>query len=384
LRHETRWRRFLLANALGAVVWPTAVTAVGLAVGTQLDRTLRAVSGPATSGLRVPSPRSSSGWPFDSYAAEGAARRSEPPDGRRARLPTAQLAFLLDPALAPDPKTSLRRDHTGACDPADDMRPRDLAVVPDLERELDELYGLPLEGFTPARNDLAKRLRKAGQKDEADRVASLRKPPISAWAINQVARREPDGVRELLAAGKAVLDAQRQALAGKRSERFDEAGRRQRDAIKRLVRAAAGILTEAGHGPSAAVEERIASSLRAASVDSEGRSLLESGRLAADVESSGLDLLAAMAPARARPRRTPITEKRDDDGVRAARKALEAARETQRRLEREADEAAQDAGRAQAAAAEAAERADALAAEARRAAEAVEAAEGELGRLEGT
>src|SRR3712207_8945925 len=36
-----------------------------------------------------------------------------------------------------------------------------LAAVPDLDQELDELYGLPLEDWTRARNDLAARDRKS-------------------------------------------------------------------------------------------------------------------------------------------------------------------------------------------------------------------------------
>lgn len=259
------------------------------------------------------------------------------------------------------------------------MRPRDLAVVPELERELDELYGLPQEQFTAARNDLAKRLRKAGQKDEAERVAALRKPPITAWAINQVARRERDAASELLTAGEELLDAQRQALAGEGAERFDESGRRQRDAIKAFVRGAVKILREAGHNPSAVVEERIASSLRAASVDSEARPRLERGTLDADVESSGLDLLAAMVPAEG-----SVTTRTSPSDARIleAKAALKAARETAQQLQREAGGAEREANRAQAAADEARGRSESLAREAERAAKAVERAEQELERLE--
>ena len=45
-----------------------------------------------------------------------------------------------------------------------------LASVPDLDRELDALYELPLDQFTKARNDLATRLRKAHQTDAAAEV----------------------------------------------------------------------------------------------------------------------------------------------------------------------------------------------------------------------
>jgi hypothetical protein len=63
-----------------------------------------------------------------------------------------------------------------------------LAAVPDLERELDALYALPLNEFTKARNDLASRLKRAHQADAAAAVRSLRKPTAVAWTANHLAR----------------------------------------------------------------------------------------------------------------------------------------------------------------------------------------------------
>ena len=40
----------------------------------------------------------------------------------------------------------------------------------------DDLYGLPLADFVPARNALAKELKAAGRRDEAAEVAKLAKP----------------------------------------------------------------------------------------------------------------------------------------------------------------------------------------------------------------
>jgi hypothetical protein len=249
----------------------------------------------------------------------------------------------------------------------------DLTLVPDLDRELDELYGLPLGEFTTARNELAKRLEKAGQKAEAERVGALAKPTVSAWAVNQLARRERDRVHELLEAGEQLVDAQKEALSGKGADRFDDAIRRQRDAVRRLVPAAASLLEEAGHRPSDAVKERIVSSLRAASVDPDGRRLLERGRLAEDVQPAGLGLLAAIAPAPSKRARRPAAA-RDEARLREARAKLEATREKEHRLAEAAAEAEREAD-------EAAQRARALAAEAERAAKAVRQAETALKRL---
>jgi hypothetical protein len=269
--------------------------------------------------------------------------------------------------------------HNG---PVGRARRTDLAVVPDLERELDELYGLPLGEFTAARNELAKRLKKAGQTREAESVGTLAKPSISAWAVNQLARHEGDRVRELAEAGEELLAAQKAALAGKGADRFDGASRRQRDAVRALLPAAIGVLESAGHRPSNAVKERIASSLRAASVDPEGRRLLERGRLGEDFESAGLWLLAGIAPAQGK--RAPAQKRPDEARLRKAREQLEAAREKERRLTEAAAEAEREAEEAARAADEADKRARKLAEEAARAKEAAHKAEQALADLEQT
>ena len=253
----------------------------------------------------------------------------------------------------------------------------DLTIVPELEAELDRLYGLPLGEFTAARHELAKRLKKAGLQPEAGRIATLGKPSVSAWAVNQLARRDSERVAELLEAGAELVAAQTEALAGKGAERFDDPSRRQREAVRALARSATAILTDAGNRPSDAIRERIASSLRAASVDPEGRHLLQAGRLEEDFESSGLGLLAGIAPVGGR--RTPrpkATDERQEKRFREAREKVETARATQRRLIEEAAEAEREAERV-------AERARTVKAEAARATKAVEQAEKALHRLGG-
>jgi hypothetical protein len=259
----------------------------------------------------------------------------------------------------------------------------DLVVVPDLDRELDGLYGLPLEQFTAARNELAKRLKRAGQEAESARVAALKKPSISAWAVNELARREKDAVHELLAAGAELLDAQKRALAGEGTDLFDRASRRQRDAIRALVAAAVSLLQDAGHRPSDAVRERIAGSLRSASVDPEARPLLERGRMAEDVQSAGLGLLAGIAPAAPARAKTRRAEPRPSAAeLRNARKAVERARKEDERARERAGAAEEQARRAEAAANEAAARAASLAAEASSAAAALAEAERALEQLQ--
>ncbi len=57
---------------------------------------------------------------------------------------------------------------------------------------IDELYGVPLEDFVAARDELAKELIAAGDGDEAKRVKSLRKPTVTAWTLNRLARERPE------------------------------------------------------------------------------------------------------------------------------------------------------------------------------------------------
>jgi len=73
--------------------------------------------------------------------------------------------------------------------------------------DIDALYALPLDEFTRARDDLAKALRAQGDKDAASTVKALRKPSVPAWALNQVARQNPELIAELLRAGTQVHDA---------------------------------------------------------------------------------------------------------------------------------------------------------------------------------
>ena len=201
--------------------------------------------------------------------------------------------------------------------------------MPDVEAELDRLYALPLEEFTQARNDLARRLAKAGSKDAADEVKKLAKPSIPVWTANQLARREPGEVRALLRSAEELRKAQQRALA-------------------RLGR---DILADEGRSVSDAIVERIAKTLDAAALDEGTRFQLRGGRLAEEPEAAGFDALAGMAsaaPARTTPRKAPAAGRRER--VAEARKAVQSARREAREESRRAAAAERDAARAESAA----------------------------------
>ena len=206
-----------------------------------------------------------------------------------------------------------------------------------VDEELDRLFGLPLDEFTSARNDLAKRLR-TSDAETAETVAALSKPTISAWTVNQLSREDRSGVEALLEAGVALRDAQGRLLAGDdAAEAVRDATTRERDAVDRLSKRARTVLAEAGRASTQGTLDRIAATLRAAAVSDEGRVLLAKGRLTADLEPSGFDLVAASATAG---RRRPTRK----SAVRCQDRQQQRRRELQEQF-REAERAAQEAER---------------------------------------
>lgn len=232
-------------------------------------------------------------------------------------------------------------------------------------RAPEDLYGLPLEEFTPARDALAKELKAAGLKDEAAEVRSLRKPTLAAWALNRTARHHPDAIERLRAAGADLRAAQGEALSGD-GGRLRDAGRTLSDEIDRVAGLAADALRSAGRpAPAAAQREKLASTLRTAAVDDEAGDILAGGVLVDDLDPTGFSLLgdtrtrdresgATLPGSEPKPKRTPAAKE--------AIEAVEAARRELRRCDAEADQATTRARRK----AERAEAAAKRAAEARR------------------
>lgn len=164
---------------------------------------------------------------------------------------------------------------------------------PDLERAGDRLYALPLEEFVTARNELAKRLRKDGDKQGADEVAALRKPTLVAWTVDQLAHTKRREVDLLLDAGKRLVDAQQTSLSkGSRTE-LDAAQASLRKSIGTLTEAAGGIL---GPRASSSMLTRVSETLRAAATGAEGRELLARGCLVDELEDTGWDIVAMLRP----------------------------------------------------------------------------------------
>ena len=161
-----------------------------------------------------------------------------------------------------------------------------------LNDEVDELYQLPLAEFTRARNELAARLKQNGRANDANLVKALQKPPVSAWAVNQLYWNQREECDTLLAAGKRFHKA---SLAGKTADLRASLDTR-REALTQLADLAASVLSEAGHNPSQETIRRITTTLEALSAQSPSADGPTLGRLSQDVDPPGFEALAGFLP----------------------------------------------------------------------------------------
>jgi hypothetical protein len=215
--------------------------------------------------------------------------------------------------------------------------------------DADELYALPLEEFTAARDRIAKKLREGGDKAAADAVRALRKPSVPAWAVNQVARAEAKAVGRLFAAGEKLQDAQKKLMRGGDAKEVQDAGAAERDAVKALVSSARKILKAAGLGTTEATLERVADTFYATAVDPDAREHVRSGRLPKELKRVGfgeipeLSLVAGGKSAPPKASKPPAKERREAEKLaRAAEDAHAIAADAEERaadLARRADDA---------------------------------------------
>lgn len=200
-----------------------------------------------------------------------------------------------------------------------------------------ELYGLDPKDFVPARNDLARRLRKAGDRGAAAEVAKLRRPSPAAWAVNQLARRHRSEVEELVRLGEALRAAQDGALSGARPGDLRQAGRARRDAVSRLAATAEAFLEERGGGAGVHARE-VAATLEAASLDAEAATAVLAGRLSEELRPpsgfGAFDPSDTVAPPAPRPAVSPDPDRPGRELQEAERAAAAARRQWEERTER--------------------------------------------------
>ena len=219
-----------------------------------------------------------------------------------------------------------------------------------------DLYLLPLDQFTAARDHLAGWLRTEGRGEEAAEVTRLRKPSLVASALNRASRSNPGLVERL-------VESHRQLRRAGSMEAVQSASEARRQAVAALAEAAAGVIRADGRPVSSQTRERITSTLLAVATDPEGESMLEEGRLVHDLEPSGSGwgemgltpipvdprraLLVAAEGARSR---ADVVQKQVDEAERrleVAEKAVEEARRRVQAARAELEEASAEADRAE-------------------------------------
>jgi DNA repair exonuclease SbcCD ATPase subunit len=203
----------------------------------------------------------------------------------------------------------------------------------DLDAVADELYGLPPAEFTAARNRYAQAAKKAGDRALADQIAALRKPTVSAWAGNLLARERQDEVGPLLQLGEALRRAHRK-LDG---EQLRQLNRQQRELVYALSRQAKQLAAQAGQPLSDQTVREVEETLHAVLADPEAGEAFAEGRLTKPL-SVTVDLtgLPTTATGKTRPRPAPVRDlprrpaKKKPARGRAAEQAAEAARDEER------------------------------------------------------
>jgi hypothetical protein len=109
-----------------------------------------------------------------------------------------------------------------------------------------DLFEADPNEFVKTRDAIARELKASGDAAAAADVKKLRRPSIPVWALNQVARSQPNVVEQLLEAARTARDAQARAISGRGADALRAAVADQRDAIDAVGAAAARVITASG------------------------------------------------------------------------------------------------------------------------------------------
>ncbi|HET9627354.1 MAG TPA: hypothetical protein VFP84_38610, partial [Kofleriaceae bacterium] len=177
------------------------------------------------------------------------------------------------------------------------------------------LYQAPVDQFVAERKRLAAELKAAGDKADAARLAKLARPPISAWAVNQLWWRARDAFDELFATAHRLRDGKLDAMAP------------HREAIAKLRAHAAKILSDAEHGATEATLRKVTQTLSALAATGSWDPD-PPGALTADRDPPGFEAVGIAAPAVHAP--APAPAHHDHDAHHARARDAEARREQER------------------------------------------------------
>ena len=165
----------------------------------------------------------------------------------------------------------------------------------EFDEDVDALFSLPLAEFTSARNAQAAQLKKNGRGDEAADVKALGKPPVSAWAVNQLYWNHREAFDKLIDSGERFHKAQ-SARSGAKVADMRAALDARRETLNKLSDFAAQALREAGHNPSPDTIHRITTTLEGVSAYASRDDGPHLGRLTHDVDPPGFESFGSFVP----------------------------------------------------------------------------------------
>ncbi|NKZ04220.1 hypothetical protein [Actinomadura latina] len=144
----------------------------------------------------------------------------------------------------------------------------------DFSSAADELYGVLPAEFVAARKRLAQEARRDGDAALARRIGALRRPTLSAWAVNLLSRSAAGDLDRLLDVGAEMRSAWGSG-SGLRDLEQRRAG-----LVGSLVRAAGELAAEAGGALREQAVREVEDTLQAATVDADIAEEVRAGRLA--------------------------------------------------------------------------------------------------------
>lgn len=171
----------------------------------------------------------------------------------------------------------------------------------DVEAAADELYGIAPEAFTARRAELAAQAKRDGDAGTRAAITALRRPTVSAWAVNLLVRERGRDVGKLLELAGRLRSAQ----AGLRGQQLRDLSGERHAAVTELTKAAGDLAAGAGRPLRDDALNEVRATLDAAVADENAERALRSGRLTTSLHYSGfgeVDISDAVAAADAQPR----------------------------------------------------------------------------------
>lgn len=184
-----------------------------------------------------------------------------------------------------------------------------------------DLYRLPPEDFTAARDAAVNDAKAAGDKERAAELKALRRPSVSAFLVNGLAKQDDQLLVQLLELGPALAEAQ----ASGQGDALRVLGAQRRELVQAVISRAVEI---GRRDITSAVREEVVATLQAALADPASADAVRSGRLVRALSYAGfgdVDLEGAVAQPRSVKQDKQAPDQQRQEVAKAETAALEAA-----------------------------------------------------------